>query len=249
VVTFITVQERETEYSLLPVDEGVEDVVVMITIDDGDAVVLPTTVIAVTALAPVVIGIEHIITLPVTAIQVTTVAPMITFGSLVELPLTVVQVTTRAPVVTPLISANIDVSAITYDQSTQWLGTALASNSIMTDGSFISTGAATDTGNPSWIRMDLGGSFQVAKVIIGTATNSIPGGWDKTYTENKDVQHSTNGVTWTTAFNTGTFGSEGIYTFTTSFTARYIRIISDGSGDQYVALSEFYVLAPGQSYP
>jgi hypothetical protein len=123
VVTFITVQERETDYSLLPVDEGVEDVVVMITIDDGDAVVLPTTVIAVTALAPVVTTSEYLITLPVTTVQVTTVAPsvtgileslvllpvttitvttvapVITLGSLVELPLTVIQVTAVAPVV------------------------------------------------------------------------------------------------------------------------------------------------------
>jgi hypothetical protein len=271
VVTFITVQERETDYSLLPVDEGVEDVVVMITIDDGDAVVLPTTVIAVTTLAPVVTTSEYLITLPVTTVQlttvapsvtgileslallpvttitVTTVAPVITFGSLVELPLTVIQVTAVAPVVatTPV---GINVSAITYSQSSQFSGSALASNAIMTDGSFSNTGAATTIGSPSWIQMDLGGSFQVAKVIVGTGTSSIPGGWSKFYTENCDTQYSADGTTWTTAFNTGAFASNGIYTFTVSFTARYIRIISRPESS-FLALSEFYALSPGQSYP
>jgi hypothetical protein len=115
----------------------------------------------------------------------------------------------------------------------------------MTDASFVNTGAATDFNALAWIRMDLGAVYKVGKVIIGTATSNIPGGWSKFYTENADVQHSNDATNWTTAFNTGTFASDGIYEFTTGFSARYIRIALA----EYVACSEFYALAPGQTYP
>jgi hypothetical protein len=124
----------------------------------------------------------------------------------------------------------------------------------MTDGSFTNTGAGTEsTGSVagSWIKMDLGGSTRVASIVVGTATSNIPGGWNKSYTENKDIQYSVDDSSWTTVANTGTFATNGIYTFTVDITARYIRIANIGLvGLQvYVGISEFYALALGQSYP
>jgi hypothetical protein len=115
----------------------------------------------------------------------------------------------------------------------------------MTDGSFTNTGAATDFDTLAWIRMDLGRTYAISTIVIGTATSNILGGWSKFYTENANVQYSDDATTWTTAFNTGTFSADGIYNFTVAFSARYIRITLA----EYVAISEFYALAPGQTYP
>ena len=136
-------------------------------------------------------------------------------------------------------------SAITYSQSSVWPGSTPANNAIMTDGSFTNDGSATDGGSSVWIKMDLGASFEIYEVVVGTATNNIPGGWDKSYTENRDVQYSTDDTNWTTAFNTGSFASNGIYTFAVNFIARYIRILNSTTSQLgvYVAASEFYANA------
>jgi hypothetical protein len=99
--------------------------------------------------------------------------------------------------------------------------------------------------------MDLGGSTRVGSIVVGTATSNIPGGWDKSYTENKDLQYSVDNSSWTTVTNTGTLATNGIYTFTVNITARYIRIANIGLDglEVYVGTSEFYALAPGQAYP
>jgi len=129
-----------------------------------------------------------------------------------------------------------------YSQSSQYAGTTAISAAIMTDGSFANTGVATNnnTGD-DWVKIDYGYSIYITSVTIGTATSSIPGGWSKSYTENRNVQTSNDDSTWTTLFNTGTFAANGIYTFTApgkfaAVTARYIRVV-DAS---YVAISEFY---------
>jgi hypothetical protein len=146
----------------------------------------------------------------------------------------------------PAVSVEVPVGSIAYSQSSVYSGTSAASNANMTDGSFGNDGTATNPDGPrGFVRMDLGAVYTVGSVVIGTATNAIPGGWSKTYTENRDVEYSTDDSSWTNAFNTNTFASNGIYTFSVSFNARYIRITK---ANDYVALSEFYALAPGQTY-
>jgi hypothetical protein len=147
---------------------------------------------------------------------------------------------------TALIGTDIPVNSITYEQSSTFPGTFAADNPSMTDKTLVNLGAATDLGNPAWIEMNLGRNYGVAKVIIGTATSNIPGSWNKSFTENKIVEYSSDRSVWTTAFNTGTFAADGIYTFNTNFTARYIRIRT--TSNDYVALSEFYALGAGQTY-
>ena len=130
-----------------------------------------------------------------------------------------------------------------YSQSSVYGGSTAVSATIMTDGSFTNTGVATNNNaGDDWVKIDYGSVFLITSVTIGTATTNIPGGWDKSYTENKNIQTSSDDVTWTTLFNTGTFASNGIYTFSspasfTAVSARYIRIVDAG----FVAISEFYV--------
>jgi hypothetical protein len=114
----------------------------------------------------------------------------------------------------------------------------------MTDGSFVNTGVATNSEANAWVKIDYSSAIPINSVIVGTATNNIPGGWGKSYTENRLVQTSNDDSTWTTLFNTSTFAADGIYTFSapssfTSVTARYIRLYA---ASNYVAVSEFYVI-------
>jgi hypothetical protein len=182
---------------------------------------VPASIIA-SSLAPVGVGVVTVIQPPQVSLQ---------------LQAQLLAVQTLQPV---------NVASIAYAQSSVWPGSTAANNSIMTDGQFNNTGSATDFDTLAWVRMDLGQEYAIAKVIIGTATSNIPGGWSKFYTEDADVQYSLDAVSWTAAFNTGTFPSNGIYEFTVDFSARYIRITR---ASDYVAISEFYALAPGQVYP
>jgi len=133
----------------------------------------------------------------------------------------------------------------TYSQRSVYPGTTAASVAIMTDGSFTNTGAATEglaSGNDNWIKIDYAAAFTIGSVTVGTATNSIPGGFDKSYTEGCNVQTSTDDTTWTTLFTIPSLPANGIYTYTapsdfTAVSARYIRLRRDGG---YVAASEFY---------
>jgi hypothetical protein len=210
----------------------------------GASVAAPVAGVDVAGVEPDMVGRERTqILIPSVGVNVAGLVPELVTGASVAVPVAGLTVAGMVPV----IQGSINVASITYSQSSVYSGTTAASNSIMTDGSFANTGAATNSANPSWVRMDLGRSFEVGKVVIGTATSSIPGGWNKSYTENRNVQYSSDGSIWTTAFNTGTFAANGIYTFNTSFTARYVRIAT--ATTNFVAISEFYALSPGQSYP
>jgi hypothetical protein len=155
----------------------------------------------------------------------------------------------------------IPVGSITYSQSSVYSGVSPADNATMTNGSFLDSRTATNANGPSgvieWVRMDLGAVYQVGSVVIGTGTSNIPGGWSKIWSENRDIEYSIDGTNWTYAFTTpGIHGSQpptvfpadGIYTYPVDFTARYIRFSKGTVGGNYVLISEFYALAPGQTY-
>jgi hypothetical protein len=133
-------------------------------------------------------------------------------------------------------------SAITYTQSSLYVGTTAASAANMSNGSVSDTATGTDSGPSEFVRMTLPRTTPISKVFIGTATNSIPGGWDKSYTENRIVEYSTNnGSSWVSGFNTGTFVSNGIYEFAVSWSnVTDIRIRQATTG--YLALTEFYAV-------
>jgi hypothetical protein len=152
------------------------------------------------------------------------------------------DVTLQAGDATAESASSIDVSAITYTQSSVFPGNAAATNAGMTNGVFAET---TQTGTnitaPAWVQMDLGDVFPVATIYVGTDfSNTLAGGWGTIYTEGAVIEHSMDASTWTSVATVGTF-TTGIQTFSVSFNARYIRIrrgtnfISD-----YVCVTEFY---------
>jgi hypothetical protein len=172
-------------------------------------------------------------------LRVRPMAEVTRFGYALEL-LTEAALTVKAKVAA-LDPAAIDVAAITYSQSSVYSANTAATNAGMTDGSY-NTGTETGTngGADQYIKMDFGAIKPVANVIIGCDFDSaIAGGWDKTYTENCDVEISDDDSTWTLLFDTGTFSS-GIQTYPVTSSGRYIRILPATGAGGYVAVTEFY---------
>jgi hypothetical protein len=136
-------------------------------------------------------------------------------------------------------TGSIDVAAITYTQSSVYSGNAAATNAGMTNGVFAETVQTATNANPNeFVRMDLGAVYPVATIYLGCDfSNTLAGGWGKTYTESRDLEYSTDGASWTFILNTGTL-SAGITTYSVSFNARYIRIYNTGS--LFLAVTEFY---------
>jgi hypothetical protein len=97
----------------------------------------------------------------------------------------------------------------------------------------------TDNGSLEWIQIDLLSEYEIKQVVIGSDYgNTLNGGWTEFYTENKDVEYSNDGITWTYLFNTGMF-TQGIQTYNVNVSARYLRITSE---NEYLSVTEFYPL-------
>jgi hypothetical protein len=141
--------------------------------------------------------------------------------------------------------AGFQTSSITYAQSSTYSGVAPASNAIMTDGSFSNTGTATNSGNPEWVRMDLGADYDIATLCLGTGTSNIPGGWSNSYTGGRQLFYSTNATgsniaNWTFVFSTPVYPADGIYCHAVNFRARYIWF----AASTWLAISEFHAIPP-----
>jgi hypothetical protein len=137
------------------------------------------------------------------------------------------------------IGTAIDIGSITYSQVSVWSANTAATNAGMTNGVSAETlQTGTNFATTAWVQMDLGGVYTVANVYVGCDfTNTLAGGWGKTYAENLTIQHSNDAATWTdSGVTTGTF-STGIKAIAVSFTARYIRVVRLNN---YIAITEFY---------
>lgn len=138
----------------------------------------------------------------------------------------------------PAASSNIVLSQIVYTQSSIYGTNLAATNSGMTNGIFEETKQTGTNNGSEWVMMDLGSVKNVTSVVVGCDfTNTLEGGWGKSWTENRNVQYSSDNTNWTVAFNTGTF-TQGLKTFNQSFSARYIRIFHNG----YLSITEFYAI-------
>ena len=142
----------------------------------------------------------------------------------------------------------VPLASIVYSQSTVYSSNTAADVASMQNGEVGGTATGTDFAADvlSWVQMDFGVTCDIDRLIIGTATGDMPGGWTKGNTENCDIQYSLNGTTWTTYGTTGTFAAEGIYQLPVDFLARYVRIALLGD---YLGMSELYALAVGQPLP
>lgn len=136
------------------------------------------------------------------------------------------------------------VANTTYTQSSVYVENTAATNSTMTNGVF-DEASSTGTNDESleFVMMDLGAIHEVCNVVVGCDLNTTLGeaDWGPEYTENRNVEYSTNSSDWSLAFNTGTF-DQGIQTYGASFSARYIRIVNSGDDSNYLAVTEFYAL-------
>ncbi len=87
--------------------------------------------------------------------------------------------------------------------------------------------------DPQWLRVDLGASYSISRVVLR---------WEAAYARSYQVQTSTNGTSWTTAWSTTT-GAGGVVTATfTPRTARYVRMYGTERSTQWgYSLWEFEV--------
>lgn len=145
----------------------------------------------------------------------------------------------------------IPVGSITYSQSSVWPSDIAATNATMTNGVFAETLATgTDFDSSPYVRMDLGAVYSVGSVIIGTPTEDLsPNDWSpgQYWLNNSVIRHSTDETSWTSLLPISGITAEGIYTFSVSFSARYIELTR--TSPDFLGVTEFYALAPGQSYP
>ncbi|MFD3647500.1 discoidin domain-containing protein [Streptomyces cyaneofuscatus] len=89
--------------------------------------------------------------------------------------------------------------------------------------------AASD---PQWIRVDLGATTRLSQVVLD---------WEAAYGKGYRVELSTNGSTWSTAYQTTT-GDGGTDTLNISGEARYVRVYGTARGTGYgFSLWEFKV--------
>ena len=157
-------------------------------------------------------------------------------GILMDAP-AVITVAAQVPAFASILGA-------TYSQSSLYNSNDAATASGMRDGDY-GSGGTLQTGTNyddavDWVMMDFGSVKSFSSVVVGCDFDEVmPGNWGAFYTEDRDVETSSDGTTWTLLFNTGTF-TQGIQTFAYSGSARYIRITAV---DDYLAVTEFYATA------
>ncbi|HZM82765.1 MAG TPA: discoidin domain-containing protein [Candidatus Limnocylindrales bacterium] len=86
--------------------------------------------------------------------------------------------------------------------------------------------------DPQWIRVDLGASMSICRVVLT---------WEAAFARSFQIQTSPDGTTWTTIFSTTT-GTGGTQTLTVSGTGRYVRMNGTVRATQYgYSLWEFAI--------
>lgn len=145
-----------------------------------------------------------------------------------------------------------NIQNITYSQSSLYYMNDAATNATMTNGIYaeISSTGTNGVGSAEWVQMDLGCVYRLTNVVVGCDFDyTLAGGWGPSYTSNKDVEYSFDGITWYYLFNTGSF-TQGIQVYSVDVNARYVRIISDGAvANGWLALTEFYAYGPATPTP
>ncbi|WP_407566723.1 DUF1996 domain-containing protein [Polymorphospora sp. A560] len=94
--------------------------------------------------------------------------------------------------------------------------------------------------DPQWIRVDLGGTATVNRVVLR---------WESAYARAFTVQTSTDATNWTTVHTT-TNGNGGVQDLAVSGTGRYVRVHTTARATPYgVSLWEFQVYGTGGGTP
>jgi hypothetical protein len=86
--------------------------------------------------------------------------------------------------------------------------------------------------DPQWLEVDLGATHSLDHVVLN---------WESAYAKSFQIQTSTNGTDWTSAYST-TSGAGGVQTIPVSGSARYVRVYGTARATQYgYSLWEFQV--------
>jgi len=86
--------------------------------------------------------------------------------------------------------------------------------------------------DPQWLRVDLGATHSISKVVLN---------WEAAYAKAFQIQTSTDGTNWTNIYSTTT-GTGGNQTLTVSGSGRYVRMNGTQRATQYgYSLYEFQV--------
>jgi len=94
--------------------------------------------------------------------------------------------------------------------------------------------------DPQWIRVDLGATATVSRVVLR---------WEGAYARAFTIQTSANGSTWTTIHTTAN-GAGGVQDLAVSGSGRYVRLYATARATQWgVSLWEFQVYGVGGSAP
>ena len=93
--------------------------------------------------------------------------------------------------------------------------------------------------DPQWIRVDLGTSTSIKRVMLT---------WEAAYAKSFQIQTSPDGNTWTTIYSTTT-GTGGINDLAVTGTGRFVRMNGTVRAMAYgYSLWEFEVYGPGSSF-
>jgi hypothetical protein len=90
------------------------------------------------------------------------------------------------------------------------------------DGS-ASTRWSSAFSDPQWIYVDLGGTYNITKVVLK---------WEAAYGKSYQIQTSADAAAWTSIYSTTT-GAGGTETLTVSGSGRYIRMYGTARGTTY----------------
>lgn len=145
-----------------------------------------------------------------------------------------------------------NIQNITYSQSSTYLFNTAATNATMTNGVYaeLTSTGTNGYGSAEYVQMDLQCVYAITNVVVGCDFDyTLAGGWGPSYTENKDVEYSFDGITWFYLFNTGSF-TQGIQNYSVNVNARYIRIVSNPLiNNGYLSVTEFYAYGPSTPTP
>lgn len=147
----------------------------------------------------------------------------------------------------------VPLADLIYSQHSVYGANVAATVENMQDGNN-ETGTGTGAGGPSGptgpthVTFDMGAVLEVDRVIISATGPGFPGGWGGGYVSGGLIQTSEDGQTWDEIGEPVTIGQYEQVVVQVSFSARFVRY-GFPYNNAYLALGEFFALAPGQEMP
>jgi len=127
----------------------------------------------------------------------------------------------------------------TFTYSGTYSGSDVPTQQLLSDDPNVNTGWGSNLGTNPYIRADFGSVKTTTSITVGPRPS-----WGWSYLNGADVQYSSDGSDWqTVTSNINPTNNQGlsIITYTTSISARYVRIIRLNSGSSgLLGVGTFY---------